>query len=174
MANNRTHNQSGQAERRDPVVEPGALEETHRSAMSRAPATTRRTDMNWRRILFAAVGAAFLTVLIVYVVFHLFGITAGVTAGDVAGGEGPIDAVQEVSGWTTLILAVLFTFLGALWCVRSTAEKALLQGLMVGLLAAVLIVGPLIGFLGGELDGFSILTFVMTVAAGALAGLLGR
>lgn len=130
--------------------------------------------MNWRRILFAAIGAAFLTVLVVYLSTHLFGITAGATTGDVAGGDGPFAAVQQFSGWTTVIVAVIFTFLGALWCVRSTAEKPLRQGLLVGLLAAILIVGPLIGFLGGELDGFSIFTFVMTVAAGALAGLFGR
>jgi putative membrane protein (TIGR04086 family) len=153
---------------------PAALEDVHQSAMGRAPVTTRGGTISWRRILFAAIGSAFLTVLIVYVVFHLFGIAAGATTGDVAGGVGPFAAVQQLSGWTTLILAVIFTFLGALWCVRSTAEKSLLQGLIVGMLAAILIVGPLIGFLGGELDGFSILTFVMTVASGALAGLMGR
>jgi putative membrane protein (TIGR04086 family) len=155
-------------------TEPAALEDVHQSAMGRAPMTTSGGAMNWRRILFAAIGSAFLTVLIVYVVFHLFGIAAGATTGDVAGDQGPFGAVQELSGWTTLILAVIFTFLGALWCARSATKKSLLQGIIVGLLAAILIVGPLIGFLGGELDGFSIFTFVMTVAAGALAGLFGR
>jgi hypothetical protein len=158
------------------TVEPAPDEQSehlHRSAMSRSPVETSGSRMNWRRIAFAGVGAAVLTVTIVYVIFHLFGIAAGATTGDVTGGEGPFTATQQVTGWSTLIIGVILTFLGALWVVRETAEKPLLQGFWVGLIAAILIVGPLIGFLGGALGGLTAATFLLTIGAGVVAGLFG-
>ena len=145
----------------------------HHSAMSREPVETAGAPMDWKRITFAGAGAAVLTVLIVYVVFHIFGLAAGASGGDVAAGASAIDAAQGVSGWTTLVLAVIFTFLAALWSVRATVEKHLLQGFLVGLIAAVLVVGPLIGFMGGTLDGLAIATFLLTLGAGTVAGFFG-
>jgi hypothetical protein len=151
----------------------GGLEEVHNSAMSRSPVETGGGRMSWRRVAFAGVGSAVLTVTIVYVVFHLFGIMAGATTGDVTGGEGAFTATQQVTGWATLIIGLILTFLAALWVVRETVEKPLLQGFWVGLIAAFLIVGPLIGFLGGEIGGLTVATFLLTLGAGVLAGLFG-
>jgi hypothetical protein len=179
MANNKTNRPAKQAANyqrpsRKPTSRP-LLQKNGigQSAMNREPVETAGAPLEWRRVLFAGVGAAVLTVSIVYIVFKVFGIAAGVTDGEVTAGEGAIAAAQQVSSWTTLILALIFTFLGALWSVRETVEKHLLQGFLVGLIAAILILGPLIGFLGGELDGFSIAAFFLTSGAGTIAGFFG-
>jgi len=98
---------------------------------------------------------------------------------------GPIprtELVYLVTSWSTSILAILLTAGGAIWVAHKVENGAPLHGLLVGLVAALmlLITNPNLTnfFQGGYRGRLDLLlvalgTFVLTVAAGWLGGILG-
>lgn len=78
----------------------------------------------------------------------------------------------QVFSWSSSILAILLTVYGAVRVARKVESGAPLQGFLVGLVAALILIllGP--GF-GARLDLATLVPFVLTVAAGWLGGVLG-
>ncbi len=92
------------------------------------------------------------------------------------------EIVYQVTSWSTSILAILLTVDGAVWVARKAEREAPLHGLLVGLVAALILFfcnPALTNFLGGAYRGrldllvVALGTFVLTIAAGWLGGVLG-
>ena len=50
-----------------------------------------------------------------------------------------IDSVYQVTSWSTFILAILLTVVGAVWVALKSEREAPLHGLLVGLVAALML-----------------------------------
>jgi putative membrane protein (TIGR04086 family) len=80
--------------------------------------------------------------------------------------------VRQVLFWNPTILPILLTFAAALWVVRKIERKPRLHGLLVGLIVAVILFFFSSGF-QGEFVLVTLMTLLLTIAAGWLGGVLG-
>jgi hypothetical protein len=88
-----------------------------------------------------------------------------------------------VASWSTFVLQLVLTVLGAVWVARKEESGAPLHGFLVGLVVALIlfIFNPALtnflqGAYRGRLDLLVVVlgTFFLTVAAGWFGGVLGR
>jgi putative membrane protein (TIGR04086 family) len=78
----------------------------------------------------------------------------------------------QVGVGSASILAILWTVGGGVWVARKVESEAPLHGLLVGLVAALILILP--GSVSNRrLDLVTLVTFVLMVAAGWLGGVLG-
>jgi putative membrane protein (TIGR04086 family) len=80
--------------------------------------------------------------------------------------------VRQVVFWTPTILPILLTFASAVWVVRKIERKPQLHGLLVGLIVALILFFFSSGF-QGEFVLVTLITLLLTIAAGWLGGVLG-
>jgi putative membrane protein (TIGR04086 family) len=77
----------------------------------------------------------------------------------------------QIVDWITTVLALLLTGSGALWMARKVERGAALHGFLVGLVVALILFLLSLGF---KFPAQVVLvTFLLTVAAGWLGGVLG-
>jgi|GEM_PF-2507507 hypothetical protein len=130
--------------------------------------------VHWGRVLLTGVLIVILVVILTTVLFVL--------ASNVWGPLPRTELVYLVTSGSTSLLAILLTAGGAVWVARKVEREAPLHGFLVGLVAALmlLITNPnLTNFFQGGYRGrldlllMALGTFVLTVAAGWLGGILG-
>jgi len=73
--------------------------------------------------------------------------------------------------WSTFVLQLLLTVGGGIWIARKVERDAPLQGLLMGLVIALIFLPFSLSFIYPAL--FNLANFVLTVAAGWLGGVLG-
>lgn len=131
--------------------------------------------VQWGRILLTDV------LVIILVVILNTGLL--VLASSIWGQLPRTELIYQVTAWSTSLLAILVTAGGAVWVARKVEREAPLHGLLVGLVAALLllifVLPDVTNFLQGAYRGRlellvrALLTFVLMGAAGWLGGVLG-
>ncbi len=79
--------------------------------------------------------------------------------------------VYQVVSWSTFVLQLVLTVGGAVWVARKVGSGAPLHGFLVGLIVALIFFPLSLGFRNPAL--VMLVSFVLTVAAGWLGGVLG-
>ena len=79
---------------------------------------------------------------------------------------------RQLAFWNPTVLPILLTFAAALWVVRKIERKPQLHGLLVGLIVALTLFFFSSGF-QGEFVLVTLITLLLTIAAGWLGGVLG-
>jgi putative membrane protein (TIGR04086 family) len=119
------------------------------------------SHVHWGRVL----GTVVLIVILVYILETVLALLAF----HIWGQPDQRQIAFQVAIWSTVIVQLLLTGAGAVWVARKVERKAPLHGLLVGLVAALILLP-----LGkAPIDLVSLVTFVLTVAAGWLGGVLG-
>jgi len=77
----------------------------------------------------------------------------------------------QVVDWSTFVLQLVLTGGGAFWIARKVEREAPLHGFLVGLVVALIFFPLSLGFRNPAL--VMLVSFVLTVAAGWLGGVLG-
>ncbi len=130
--------------------------------------------VHWGRVLLTGVLIVILVVILNTVLLVL--------ASYVWGPLPRTELVYLVTSWSTSILAILLTAGGAVWVARKVEREAPLHGFLVGLVAALILLvftpnltNFFYGVYRGRLDLLlmALGTFILTVAAGWLGGVLG-
>src|SRR5262245_6976803 len=132
---------------------------------------TASSPIHWIRIVLAGVLAPILSFILVTLIVTAYATWLAIQA------RGQPDMTQinqfaaQVAPWTSSVLTVLLTFVGAAWVARAARGRAQLHGLLVGLVAAVLVVVLNLG--PGRFQPVILLVVVLTLAAGWLGSLFG-
>jgi len=123
--------------------------------------------VRWLSVLLAGIVAGVLATLGVFLVTAIYA-TALTIVGQIQLSGGLISQLAtQLAHLLRLVLAVIFTTIGAAWAVgRAQPGAATLHGVLVGLIVAVFV------FLGGSVGLEGIVGFVLTVGAGWLGGRL--
>src|SRR2546421_5154145 len=121
------------------------------------------SQVHWGRVLLTAV-------LVVILVFTLNTVLL-VLASNIWSRPGQAQIAIQVSSWSTYILLLLLTFVGAVWVARTVERETLLHGLLVGMVVGLILCILSLGFGSPVLR--ALVTFVLIMAAGFLGGLLG-
>lgn len=116
--------------------------------------------VQWGRVLQTGILIAILDFILnlalVFLTFHIWG------------QPDQYQIVRQVTFWRIFIVDILLTVGGGVWVARKVKRAAPLHGFLVGLVAALIFF-----LLGPAFDLVTLVSFVLTVAAGWLGGVLG-
>jgi hypothetical protein len=116
-------------------------------------------------------GRAFLTGLLVVILVIIFSGVLDLVAGHIWTQPDQQLMLEQFLFWGTLVLQLLLTVVGGLWLAGNVERKAPLHGLLMGLFTALIFIPFSISFRDASL--IVAISFVLTVAAGWLGGVLG-
>ena len=116
-------------------------------------------------------GRAFLTALLVVILVIIFSAVLDLVAIHIWSQPNQEPTFRTVVFWGTLVLQLLLTVVCGLWLAGNVERKAPLHGLLMGLFSALFFITFSISFKDTTL--VVAISFVLTVAAGWLGGVLG-
>ncbi len=123
------------------------------------------SSVRWGRILLASIATHVINLAVTVLAVVVYAMASTLPSGGEPG------FVDQIAGGTATWGVPVLTFFAAAWVPRKVeAETAVLHGLLVGLIVAV-IFGLLFFW---PFDLATLVLFALTVAAGCLGGLVGR
>jgi len=116
-------------------------------------------------------GRAFLTAILVFVLVIIFNAVLGWVAVHVWTQPDQQLMLVQFLYWSTFVLQLLLTVAAGLWLAQNVKRDPPLHGLLMGLFTAIIFLTFSISFRDTAL--VVLISFVLTVAAGWLGGVLG-
>jgi putative membrane protein (TIGR04086 family) len=120
-------------------------------------------QVHWSRVIWTSILVVVLTLIlnwmVVLLAFHIWGKQE--------------QLLSQVAFWSPSILSILLTGVCAIVVARKVEREPQLHGLLVGLIGTLMFFLLSLGF-QGKFDLVTLITFVLTIAAGWLGGVLGN
>lgn len=121
------------------------------------------SQMHWSRVL--------LTSVLVVILVIILNTVMSVFAAHVWSQPDQAQIAIQVSSWSTYILLLLLTFVGAVWVARTVDREPFLNGLLMGTVVGLIICILSMAFGSPVLR--SLVTLVLSMAVGFIGGILG-
>ena len=129
------------------------------------------SDIQWGKVLVAGVVAPLVSMVLLILVITVYATSLAIQARGQPNQLLIEKFANQVAGWVGPVLPILLTVGGAAWVMRKVDMGADRHGLLVGLVAAILVLIISLAF-SGSLGLTALVGFVLTVASGWLGGRL--